>query len=284
MQTADQNDVDAIVASLDLEEIDRNLYRGHPPYWENGRLFGGVVAAQALAAAYGTVEGIHVHSLHSYFLRPGDPDVPVIYDVDRIRDGRSFATRRVVARQRGEAIFNLSASFHKVEAGFDHQADMPTVAAPDDAPTPADFELAPRDYLPRLWSTEGVPVDIRHFHGPDDWTPGTSDRNMWIRANGSLPDDPIVHKLMLTYLSDLSLLGTAVRMHAKDFEHIMAASLDHAMWFHRDFRADEWLLYSTTSPSASGARGFNVGNFFTADGTLVASAVQEGLMRDISPP
>ncbi len=283
MHAEDQNDVDAIVASLDLEEIDRNLYRGHPPYWENGRLFGGVVAAQALAAAYGTIEGIHVHSLHSYFLRPGDPSIPVIYDVDRIRDGRSFATRRVVARQRGEAIFNLSASFHKVESGFDHQADMPAVASPEDAPTPADFGLTPRDYLPRLWQTNGVPVDIRHFHGPDDWTPGSSGRNMWIRAKGTLPDDPIVHRLMLTYLSDLSLLGTAVRMHAKDFEHIMAASLDHAMWFHRDFRADEWLLYSTTSPSASGARGFNVGNFFTADGTLVASAVQEGLMRDISP-
>ena len=278
---ADQHDVDAIVASLDLEEIDRNLYRGHPPYWESGRLFGGIVAAQALAAAYGTIQDIHVHSLHSYFLRPGDPEIPVIYEVDPIRDGRSFATRRVVARQRGEAIYNLSASFHKVEDGFEHQAAAPDVPGPDDAPTAQDFRLTPRDYLPRFWETNGVPIDIRHFHGPDEWEPGIAQRNMWIRANGTLADDSICHKLMLTYLSDFSLLGTAVRMHAKDFEHIMAASLDHAIWFHREFRADEWLLYSTSSPSATGAKGFNIGHFFDADGTLVASAAQEGLMRPL---
>jgi len=281
MHTEDQHDVDAIVTSLDLEKIDRNLYRGHPPYWEFGRLFGGIVAAQALAAAYGTIDGTHVHSLHSYFLRPGDPEVPVIYDVDRIRDGRSFATRRVVARQRGEAIFNLSASFHKVEDGFDHQITMPEVAGPADAPTPEDFGLTLRDYVPPYWKTKGIPVDVRHFHGPNDWAPGLTSRNMWIKANGTLPDDPVVHRLMLAYLSDLSLLSTAVRMHAKDFSQIMAASLDHAMWFHRDFRADQWLLYSTTSPSASGARGFNLGHFFTEDGTLVASTAQEGLMRDL---
>lgn len=278
----DQSDVDAIVTSLDLEEIDRNLYRGHPPYWERGRLFGGIVAAQALAAAYGTIDDIHVHSLHSYFLRPGDPDMPVVFDVDRIRDGRSFATRRVVARQRGEAIYNLSSSFHKQEDGFDHQAAMPDVPGPNEAPQPGDFGLTPRDYLPTLWQLDGVPIDIRHLHGPDDWEPGVMQRNMWIRANGSLPNDPIVHRLMLTYLSDLSLLGTAVRMHAPGFEKIMAASLDHAIWFHRDFRADEWLLYSTNSPSASGARGFNVGHFFTEDGVLVASATQEGLMRNLA--
>jgi acyl-CoA thioesterase-2 len=277
--SADQQDLDAIVTSLELEEIDRNLYRGHPPYWERRRLFGGIVAAQSLAAAYGTIEDIHVHSLHSYFLRPGDPDIPVIYDVDRIRDGRSFATRRVVARQRGEAIFNLSASFHKVEDGFDHHMEKPDVPGPLDVPSAADYGLTPRDYLPRNWAPNGVPVEFRHLQDPKDWQPGTLQRDMWIRANGVLPDDPITHRLMLTYLSDLSLLGTAVRMHAQDFEHIMAASLDHAIWFHRPFRADEWLLYSTTSPSASGARGFNVGHFFTEDGTLVASATQEGLMR-----
>jgi acyl-CoA thioesterase-2 len=277
--SADQQDVDAIVASLELEEIDRNLYRGHPPYWERGRLFGGIVAAQSLAAAYGTIEDIHVHSLHSYFLRPGDPDIPVIYDVDPIRDGRSFATRRVVARQRGEAIFNLSASFHKVEDGFDHQMDKPDVPGPMDVPTAADYGLTPRDYLPRNWVPTGVPVEFRHLGDPKDWKPGILKRDMWIRANGSLPDDPITQRLMLTYLSDLTLLGTAVRAHSQDFEHIMAASLDHAIWFHRPFRADEWLLYSTTSPSASGARGFNQGHFFTEDGTLVASATQEGLMR-----
>lgn len=281
--SADQDDVDAIVRSLDLEEIDRNLYRGHPPYWERGRLFGGIVAAQALGAAYGTIEDIHVHSLHSYFLRPGDPSIPVIYDVDRIRDGRSFATRRVVARQRGEAIYNLSASFHKVEDGFDHQMQAPDLGSALDAPTPEDFGLSPRDYLPRHWAPTGVPIEMRHLQGPDDWTPGQLDRNMWVRANGTLPDDPITHRLLLTYISDLSLLGTAVRMHTSGFERIMAASLDHSIWFHRPFRADEWLLYSTESPSASGARGFNVGHFFTEDGVLVASATQEGLMRQIDP-
>lgn len=280
----DQDDVDAIVTSLDLEVIDKNLFRGHTPYWETGRLFGGIVAAQALAAAYATIEGIHVHSFHSYFLRPGDPTTPVIYDVDRIRDGRSFATRRVVARQHGEAIFNLSASFHKEEAGFDHQAQMPDVGSPEDAPAPEDFGLTPRDYLPRFWELNGIPLEIRHFTGPDEWEPGVKDREVWFRVNGTLGDDPVLHRLMLTYLSDLTLLGTAVRTHAKNFDHIMAASLDHTVWFHREFRADEWLLYSTTSPSASGARGFNLGHFFSVDGTLVASTAQEGLMRDLSRP
>lgn len=277
----DQADLDAVVESLELEELDLNLYRGFPPYWESYRLFGGLVAAQALAAAYRTIDDIHVHSLHSYFLRPGDPTIPVILDVDRIRDGRSFATRRVVARQRGEAIFNLSASFHKEEAGFDHQQTMPDVPGPDALPTAADFGLTDRDYLPRHWQIKGVPIEIRHFVSPDEWTPGELERKMWLRVKGTLADDPIVHRVMLTYLSDLALLGTAVRMHAPNFEKIMGASLDHALWFHRPVRADEWLLYSMTSPSASGARGFNLGQFFTEDGTLVASAAQEGLMRPI---
>lgn len=278
----DQADVDAIIASVDLELIDRNLYRGHPVYWERGRLFGGLVAAQALAAAYNTIEGIHVHSLHSYFLRPGDPNIPVIYDVDPIRDGRSFATRRVVARQNGEAIYNLSASFHKVEDGFDHQADMPAVTSPGDSPAPEDFGLTPKDYLPSHWPIKGVPLEFRHLSGPDDWKPGVMERRVWARFNGTLPDDPVVHRLALTYMSDLTLLATAVRMHLPDFSTIMAASLDHAIWFHRDFRADEWLLYSTSSPSAGGARGFSLGHFFTEDGVLVASSAQEGLMRQLT--
>ncbi len=278
----DQADVDTLITSLKLELIDTNLYRGHPPYWETERLFGGVVAAQALAAAYETIEDIHVHSLHGYFLRPGDSSIPVIFDVDRIRDGRSFKTRRVVARQRGEAIFNLSASFHKVEDGFTHQAEMPDVPAPDSSPAPERYGLTSRDYLPTHWHSTGVPIEFRRFEGPDDWAPGTTSRNMWIRINGDLPDDAVTHRLMLTYLSDLSLLGTSIRMHAPDFTNVMAASLDHAVWYHREFRADEWLLYSTHSPSASGARGFNIGHFFTPDGTLVASTTQEGLMRDLS--
>jgi len=274
----DQADVDALMASVELELIDRNLYRGHPVYWERGRLFGGLVAAQALSAAYGTIEDIHVHSLHSYFLRPGDPEIPVIYEVDPIRDGRSFATRRVVARQRGEAIYNLSASFHKVEDGFDHQAEMPSVPAPEDSPGPQDYGLTPRDYLPGHWQPEGIPIEFRHFDAPGEWQPGLAERQIWIRMNGTLSDDPIVHRLAMTYLSDVSLLGTSVRMHVPNFDNIMAAGLDHSVWFHREFRADEWLLYSTSSPSASGARGFNIGHFFRADGTLVASAAQEGLM------
>ncbi len=280
---ADQADLDAIVESLDLEELDLNLYRGHPVYWERRRLFGGLVASQALAAAYRTIEHIHVHSLHSYFLRPGDPSMPVIYDVDRIRDGRSFATRRVVARQRGEAIFNLSASFQKDESGFDHQLAKPDVPGPAHVPTAADFGLTPRDYLPTHWEPNGVPIDIRHFVSPSEWEPGELERRMWIRANGKLPADRVMHDLVLTYFSDLALLGTAVRMHAPNFDQIMGASLDHAIWFHRPVTADEWLLYSMTSPSASGARGFNVGHFFTEDGVLVASAAQEGLMRPIDP-
>lgn len=281
--TADQADVDALVTSLDLEQIDRDLYRGHPPYWERGRLFGGLVAAQALSAAFGTIDDIDVHSLHSYFLRPGNPNVPVIFDVDRIRDGRSFATRRVVARQGGEAIFNLSASFHKTEAGYDHQMPKPDVPAPEDAPTPEDFGLTPRNYIPANWESTGVPIDVRLLDDPADWEQGSLRRNLWIRANGSLPDDALTHRLVLTYLSDLTLLGTSVRVHAARWDHLMAASLDHAIWFHREFRADQWLLYSTNSPSASGARGFNQGHFFTEDGVLIASTVQEGLIRIIDP-
>jgi len=226
--------------------------------------------------------GLHVHSLHSYFLRPGDPEIPVIYDVDRIRDGRSFATRRVVARQRGETSYNLAASFHKVEEGYEHQIDMPAVASPEDAPRPEDFGLSPRGYLPPHWNPKGIPFEFRRFHAPDDWEPGEPHRQTWIRMNGTLPDDPVVHRLALTYLSDLSLLSTAVYMHQPHFEDLMVASLDHAIWFHREFRADEWLLYSTTTPSAAGARGFNMGHFFGSDGTLVASTTQEGLMRRLS--
>ncbi|MGI9604537.1 MAG: acyl-CoA thioesterase [Acidimicrobiales bacterium] len=281
--SADQADVDAILKSLDLEELDLNLYRGHPTYWEAGRLFGGLVASQSLAAAYRTIDELSVHSLHSYFLRPGDPSVPVIYDVDRIRDGRSFATRRVVARQGGEAIFNLAASFHTDEPGFDHQMTMPDLPGPLDVPSPADFGLTNRDYLPRHWDLQGEPIEIRHFVPPTEWEPGDIERRMWFRVNGTLPDDPRTHTIMLTYMSDFALLGTAVRVHSADFEGIMAASLDHAMWFHRPVKADEWLLYSMHSPSASGARGFNIGQVFGADGVLVASAAQEGLMRPIDP-
>ncbi len=277
--SADQADVDALVASLDLEEIDLNLYRGHPTYWERVRLFGGIVAAQALSAAYKTIDRIEVHSLHSYFLLPGNPGLPVIYDVDRIRDGRSFATRRIVARQRGEAIFNLAASFHRPEDGFDHQQRMPETAGPLEFPSAEDFGLTPRDFFPHNWDTRGIPIELRHDRAPSEWQPGALERQMWFRINGALPDQPRVHNILLTYLSDLALMGTAVRTHAPSFEEIMGASLDHAMWFHRPVLANEWLLYDMRSPSASGARGFNIGHIYTESGTLVASTAQEGLMR-----
>jgi acyl-CoA thioesterase-2 len=283
MPTA-RSDLDAVVASLDLEELDLNLYRGTSPDWEVGRLFGGQVASQALAAAYRTVEHIHVHSLHSYFLRPGDATIPVIYDVDRIRDGRSFSTRRVVARQRGEAIFNLAASFHIDEPGFDHQQSMPDVGGPDDFPTPEDHGHTSADYMPPHWDGPVVPIRVRSHVPPSGELPdGQISADIWVRANGTLPDDEVLHRCVLTYMSDLALLGTSIRAHAKGFDTIMAASLDHALWFHREVRADQWLLYSLHSPSASGARGFNIGHYFTEDGVLLASAAQEGLIRRFDP-
>lgn len=279
--SADQADVDVIVDSLKLEEIDKNLYRGHPTYWERGRLFGGTVAAQALSAAYQTIDGIDVHSLHSYFLRPGDPTIPVIFDVDRIRDGRSFATRRVVARQRGEAIFNLSASFHREEDGFEHQRAKPDVPSPDGFRSPEDYGVTGRDYLPNGWQTTGLPIEMRRDHGPDDWAAEQPVRRLWFRINGDLPDDDGLHNVILTYMSDLALMSTAVRFHRSGFDSIMAASLDHSLWFHRKVRVNEWLLYDMQSPSAQGARGLNFGHLYTQEGDLVASAAQEGLMRPI---
>jgi len=279
-----QQDLDDVVASLDLEVLDRNLYRGFSPSWEISRIFGGLVAAQSLAAAYLTIEDIHVHSLHAYFLRPGDANTPVIFDVDRIRDGRSFATRRVVARQNGEAIFNLSASFHKEEDGFDHQAPMPDLGGPEDFPSAEDHGFTEADYMPRHWDGPVVPIQVRSHIPPGGGLPdGKHTSAIWVRANGTLPDDEVLHRCVLTYMSDLALLGTSIRAHAKGFEKIMAASLDHSMWFHRPIRADNWLLYSLNSPSASGARGFNVGQYFTEDGVLLASAAQEGLIRRFDP-
>ena len=207
----------------------------------------------------------------------------MIFDVDRIRDGRSFATRGVVARQRGEAIFNLSASFHGEEDGFEHQRPEPDVPPPDDFHSPEDFGLTGRDYLPNGWQTKGLPIEMKRDHGPDDWTEAQSIRRLWFRINGNLPDDDGLHNVLLTYMSDLALMSTAVRFHKPGFDSIMAASLDHAMWFHRKVRVNEWLLYDMQSPSAQGGRGLNFGHIYTEHGVLVASAAQEGLMRPIDP-
>ena len=279
--------LDELIALLDLERLEVNLFRGTSWKDDRPRGFGGQVAGQALVAASRTVEcaGEHrnVHSLHAYFLRPGDPSIPIVYDVDRIRDGKSFTTRRVVAIQHGEAIFNLQASFHVDESGLDHQVEMPD--APPAESLPRADELEPPS-PGRLWSRQ--PVDIRYVDGPPwDRQQSPSARQLvWIRADGTLPDDPVLHTCIVAYASDYTLLGSSLVPHGVSYwrDDLMMASLDHAMWFHRPFRADEWLLYSQMSPSASGGRGLAYGGIFRLDGALAVSVVQEGLIRQISDP
>jgi acyl-CoA thioesterase-2 len=275
--------LEELVALLDLEPLEANLFRGVSWKDDRPRVFGGQVAGQALVAAGRTVEGKSVHSLHAYFLRPGDPTVPIIYEVDRIRDGKSFTTRRVVAIQHGEAIFNLQASFHVAEEGLDHQAPMPEAPPPESLPSAE--ELQPPPVEGRLWRE--LPVDMRYVDGPPWERPASPGARqlVWIRANGELPDDPLLHACVVAYASDYSLLGSALVPHGRTHfdETIMMASLDHAMWFHRPFRADEWLLYSQASPSASGGRGLAYGGIFRRDGTLAVSVVQEGLIRPVDP-
>jgi acyl-CoA thioesterase-2 len=224
--------------------------------------------------------------LHAYFMRPGDPSVPIIYEVDRIRDGKSFATRRVVAIQHGEAIFSMSASFQVEEQGFDHQLPMPSVPPPEDLPSESDLkalfvEKAPepvRRYWERERPLELRPVDLRHYLSREPLEPV---QQVWIRATGRLPDDPNIHRSVLAYASDMTLLDTALFAHGRNIfdRDLQVASLDHALWFHRPFRIDEWLLYNEDSPSASGARGFSRGSLFSRDGRLIASVAQEGLIR-----
>jgi acyl-CoA thioesterase-2 len=278
----DQVALDELVDLLDLEQIELNIFRGRSPDEQRQRVFGGQVAGQALVAAGRTVDRGQVHSLHAYFLRPGDPNVPIIYDVDRIRDGKSFTTRRVVAIQHGKAIFNLSASFHVDEPGFDHQLPMPDVERPDDLPT---FRERMAQFKEQLgeWYTRPRPIDVRYVGDP--WRiakqEGRSNhQQVWLRADGKLPDDPLLHVCVVAYASDMTLLDSVLLKHGVTFEDdVMVASLDHAMWFHQPFRADEWLLYDQESPSASGGRGLAEGRIFRADGTLVVSVVQEGLVR-----
>ncbi|MCY4176165.1 MAG: acyl-CoA thioesterase II [Acidimicrobiaceae bacterium] len=276
MQTA----LDNVVAILDLEAIEVNLFRGRSPEDDRQRIFGGQVAGQALVAAARTVERGSVHSLHAYFLRAGDPKTPVIYDVDRIRDGRSFTTRRVVAVQHGRAIFQLAASFHVAEDGFEHADEMPRVPDPETL-----AQRSPGSSPNNLWKWMQA-LDIRYVTtSPLDRSgPLPPDQLVWMRANGVLGDDPVLHACLLTYASDLTLLDTTLTPHgtAAGDPSVMMASLDHAMWFHGPFRADEWLLYDQHTPSAGGARGLATGRVFTRDGRLVASVVQEGLIRRIA--
>lgn len=282
--------LDQLLSILDLEPLEHNLYRGLSPQVGWQRVFGGQVIGQALVAANRTVEGRKAHSLHAYFLRAGDPAVPIIYEVDRIRDGGSFSTRRVVAIQHGHAIFSMAASFHKEEDGLEHQMPMPDVPPPEDLPSEAELkeELIGRvpEPVKAYWQHERPieirPVDISRYFSRDQNDPS---QLVWIKATGTLGDNLALHQCILAYASDFTLLDTALIAHGRFVfdPNLMLASLDHAVWFHEPFRADEWLLYAQDSPSSGAARAFCRGTLFTRDGRLVASTAQEGLVRERSP-
>ena len=283
--------LDKLVDLLDLEQIEVNIFRGRSPEERVQRVFGGQVAGQALVAAGRTVpDDRPVHSLQAYFIRPGDPAVPLVYSVDRVRDGRSFTTRRVVAVQHGRPIFTLSASFHRAEEGLVHSTPMPRVPPPEDLRRNSDrLEDLLGTRLPPHF--RDGPIDLRSV-GPlsieaeRDPSLRMPKNLVWLRVNGKLPDDPLLHVCLMTYASDMTLLDTVLLEHGVSWHsgRISGASLDHAMWFHRPFRADQWLLYAQESPIASGARGLARGEVFTADGDLVVSVVQEGLIRTTPKP
>jgi acyl-CoA thioesterase II len=282
------SEIENLIDTLDLEPIEVNLFRGRSPQVGWQRVFGGQVIGQALVAAVRTVDGGRpVHSLHGYFIRPGDPKVPIVYEVDRYRDGASFTTRRVIAIQHGETILTMAASFHREESSFDHQVAMPDVPDPDDLPgekeTLAKFADRMPENMRRYFSRER-PIELRptqpmRYLEPREGAEPV--QNVWIRASAPLPDDAALHQCVLAYASDMTLLDTSLTPHGRNLfdSGLMMASLDHALWFHRPFRADEWMLYAQDSPSASGARGLNRGSIFTRDGILVASVAQEGLIR-----
>jgi len=272
---------------LELEPLEVNIYRGVNRDLGTGRVFGGQVFAQALVAARRTVDAPReAHSVHGYFLRAGDLKAPIVYFVDRPRDGGSFTSRRVTAIQHGEAIFHLSASFHVHEPGLEHQATMPDVPPPESIESELDILRGRENELPaslRKVLTQDRPLDFRSVapRDPIEHEPGEPLRQVWFKCIESLPNEPIVHQAILAYASDYGMLPTALLPHDVSYRdpQLMLASLDHTLWMHRDFRADDWLLYSIDSPSASGARGFVRGQVFTRDGRLVASVAQEGLIR-----
>jgi acyl-CoA thioesterase-2 len=280
-----QQALDDLVKLLDLEAIEVNIFRGRSPDENRQRVFGGQVAGQALVAATRTVEDRQrtVHSLHAYFLRPGDPSVPILYEVDRIRDGRSFSTRRVVGIQHGKAIFNLQASFHVAEAGPDHQLTMPA-GLPDPDTLPA-FKQLMEPYKEQMgeWYERPRPIDLRYADIDPISRKGkpATGQQVWLRADGHLPDDPTLHACVVTYASDMTLLDTTLLPFgwAWDSPNVQMASLDHAMWFHRPFRADEWLMYDQRAISTAAARGLAGGAIYRRDGTLAVTVVQEGLAR-----
>jgi acyl-CoA thioesterase-2 len=281
--------LEELLAILDVETLEVNLFRGVSPKSGWQRVFGGQVIGQALVAAYRTVDGRIAHSLHGYFLRPGDPTIPIIYEVDRIRDGGSFSTRRVVAIQHGQAIFSMGVSFHAAEEGLSHQMPMPDVPQPEDLPSEAELKERFIDRLPpqvrAYWERERPielrPVDISRYLSSEKRNPS---QHVWIRANGKLPEDLPLNQCVLAYASDFTLLDTALIAHGRfAFDPtLMLASLDHSIWFHRSFRADDWLLYTQDSPTSGGGRAFCRGSLFSRQGLLVASTTQEGLLRERS--
>jgi acyl-CoA thioesterase-2 len=281
--------LDDLLKVMTLERLELDLFRGESRDIGSPQVFGGQVLGQALVAATATVENRVVHSLHAYFLRRGDFNSPIVYEVDRARDGNSFSTRRIVAVQHGAQIFNMSASFQTVSNGLDHQLAMPDVPPPDGLPELSTYYRDLMDRLPagmqRIF--EQRPFEFRPAEPPSFLKPTQAPalRNMWFRAVASLPDDEALHRSLLAYVSDFHLLDTALMPHgiAAISQGLVMASIDHAMWFHRSVRVDDWLLYSTDSPSASGARGFTRGSVFSRDGRLVASTSQEGLMRVRAP-
>jgi len=279
------NAIDTLLSILDLEPLGDNRFRGVSPNDGWRRVFGGQVVAQALVAAMRTVENRAPHSLHAYFMLPGNPSVPIVYAVEPIRDGRSFSTRRIVALQEERAIFSMSASFQIAEIGFDHQLAMPTVPPPEDLPDETalrDLVAGAPEPIKRYWERDRPielrPIALDHYISRRPLEPI---QRLWFRARHRLPDNPDLHSCVLAYASDMTILDTALFAHGSSVfdREVQAASLDHALWLHRSFRIDEWLLYSEDSPSASGARGFARGSIFTRDGSLVASVAQEGLIR-----
>ncbi|GAA2469683.1 acyl-CoA thioesterase II [Streptomyces thermolineatus] len=289
----DDDALQSLVDLLDLEQIDRDIFRGRSQSALLPRVFGGQVAGQAMVAAGRTVpQERAVHSLHAYFLRTGDPGSPIVYQVDRIRDGRSFSTRRVVAIQHGRPIFHFSASFQDPEEGLEHQVDMPDAPDPETLPTPQEFfgrhgHLLPDPEIPRRLLGFRAAWDLRYATDPPFVAaaaggPRPARQQVWFRTVGKLPDDPLLHVCATTYLSDMTLLDSVLLPHGLGgwaTGDVVGASLDHAMWFHRPFRADEWLLYHQDSPSTSGGRGLARGSIYTRDGRLVVSVVQEGVVR-----
>ncbi len=277
----------ALLATLDLEQLEDNLFRGARGNEGWQRVYGGQVLGQALVAAARTVDPSRsIHSLHGYFLLAGDPAHPIIYNVERIRDGSSFTTRRVKAIQHDRAIFSMSASFHKPETAFDHQIAMPDVPKPEELPNPKELLDKLIDALPasmRAYWEHERPIDMRIVDASRYMNREMKEplQHIWLRANGALTDDPVLHQAVLAYASDFTLLDTALIAHGKLLfdSDVQLASLDHALWFHRPFRADQWMLYAQDSPNAHGARGFCRGSVYRRDGVLVASVAQEGLMR-----